>query len=100
MSSDEECAFCLEEMQNVPRELITFTCNHKFHKKCVLGYIASLQASSFECPLCREPVQCRVVYTDLRLLVVKTFAKCFCTLMLFVGGAILVYAFLAKKPEE
>lgn len=45
----DECSICLEEMKT---DLVMLRCFHRFHTKCFLDYVASIDEHPV-CPLCR-----------------------------------------------
>eukprot|EP00961_Rhodomonas_salina_P241332 3260647-Rhodomonas_salina.2 len=51
---DDECAICLEELGHAC-DVITTTCNHKFHTFCLIQSLGDGICSS--CPLCRNKVE-------------------------------------------
>ena len=51
MSSDE-CPCCLEDIEG-GHDVITISCNHKFHKKCLDEWAETQNAPVLTCPCCR-----------------------------------------------
>ena len=47
-----ECALCLEEFRDND-DLLSLPCNHRFHGRCVMGWITSNHAC---CPSCRAAI--------------------------------------------
>ena len=55
---NNECAICLETFSG-SAETKTTPCNHKFHKRCLLRFSATVfrrDRISFPCPLCRQAI--------------------------------------------
>ena len=55
---NNECAICLETFSG-SAETKTTPCNHKFHKRCLLRFSATVfrrDMISFPCPLCRQAI--------------------------------------------
>jgi SUMO ligase MMS21 Smc5/6 complex component len=47
------CSICLEEMNENSGELIELSCNHIYHKDCILSWFSK----SKTCPCCRKNIE-------------------------------------------
>ena len=52
MKKNEDCAICLNSLNNNTQHL---PCNHTLHKKCIKKLIISNCPSKHKCPICRCP---------------------------------------------
>ena len=53
----DDCSICLNAL-SPGSPLLTLSCNHKYHLQCL---VLSLNARNIECPLCRAPIDEKVV---------------------------------------
>lgn len=52
-----ECTICLQEIGRVSTDKVVLTCNHRFHKHCMLQWLSTpVAALQHTCPLCRKNV--------------------------------------------
>ena len=48
---EDDCAICLEKLNNPDNLDITLSCNHKFHRNCMIYTCRNMRGA---CPLCRN----------------------------------------------
>ncbi|CAF3455971.1 unnamed protein product [Rotaria sp. Silwood1] len=51
----EECSICLSTMDR-KRKCSILPCNHIFHTECIHNWIDTDEETSFQCPICRNPI--------------------------------------------
>lgn len=57
---EEECSICLTDGKEGDSEFIKLSCDHKFHKKCIINWIRTPGVEQV-CPLCRKPIETTVL---------------------------------------
>jgi hypothetical protein len=50
---EDDCAICLETLNNPDNPDITLSCQHKFHKNCMIDTCKNKRGNCL-CPLCRK----------------------------------------------
>ena len=52
----EECAICGDEL--LPgRDIFKLSCNHTYHKECIMLEFGSTKKGDYKCPYCRTPIK-------------------------------------------
>jgi hypothetical protein len=51
--SEDNCAICLETLNNPDNQDITLSCQHKFHRNCMIDTCRNMRGAC-SCPLCRR----------------------------------------------
>jgi hypothetical protein len=65
--SEPMCAICRDNLRDTDMEVYQTKCGHKFHKDCLINYCNYLNNnedvnfSSMPCPMCKTPLNCRIV---------------------------------------
>ena len=64
---EDDCAICLETLNNPDNPDITLSCQHKFHRNCMIDTCKNMRGACL-CPLCRRVLP----FDDLNILEISS----------------------------